>query len=250
MPIIGRILSFAITVALAAGISACSGGEERPARANADTSGIAGDTLNPLGRLSVVDVLHSDERFSAFRSALDTVGLTSDLAQGGPYTVFVPTNQFFRGTAQALYGAQDQSRLLNVLQYHIVPGNLTAADLRNRDSLRAGTLEGTPVNIYRANGRFVVNGIPLVNTSVTVRNGTVYVLHGTLSPPGAAPTRTPEASVRRPPSQPTFQNTPQRPARNLPRRFTRPSPQETPESPPQETPEPSPQETPEPTPQP
>jgi uncharacterized surface protein with fasciclin (FAS1) repeats len=181
-------------------MGACSGEEHRQTGLVTDTTAAAGTTLDVLKQLTVVDVLHSDGRFSTFVTALDTVGLTPNLEQQGPFTVFVPPNSAFSGTARALYAPASHDRLQDVLLYHVLDENLTPEELRRSDSLRIGTLEGDPVTIYRKNGQLVVNGVPLVNTSVTVGNGTVYVLDGALNPPV-------EATASRP-GTPTPRGTP------------------------------------------
>lgn len=239
-----RPLLLAASMLLATGIGACSGGEEQPTGTVTDTAAVAADTLNVLGQLTVADVLQSDERFSAFVAALDTAGIMLNLEQQGPFTVFVPPDASFSGAARSLVAGADRSRLLDVLQYHILDVNLTVEELRRRDSLSAGTLEGTPVSIYRTNGRYVVNGVPLANTSVTVRNGTVYVLNGALTPPSAVVAQAPATRTPRSSSQSTARSPAQStPRSSAPRSSTLQRP---PQTPPRYTPPDTPEEPPEP----
>jgi uncharacterized surface protein with fasciclin (FAS1) repeats len=61
-------------------------------------------------------------------------GLVATLEGPGPFTVFAPTNAAFAqlppGTVDPLLKPENKDQLATVLTYHVLPGRLTTADLK------------------------------------------------------------------------------------------------------------------------
>src|SRR3546814_12239647 len=87
-----------------------------------------------------------------FSAALAASGVAAKLAGDGPFTVFAPTDAAFAqvpvATRDAWMRPESKAVLAGVLDYHIVPGRLTATDLATR--LEAG---GGTTMIGRTSGR-------------------------------------------------------------------------------------------------
>jgi len=68
-------------------------------------------------------------------AAVKAAGLVDTLQGPGPFTVFAPTNEAFAqlppGTVESLLKPENKGQLTTVLTYHVVPGHLTTADLKN-----------------------------------------------------------------------------------------------------------------------
>ena len=86
-------------------------------------------------------------QFSIFLGALRQTGLVNRLRTGGPYTIFAPPNEVFDQMPEATRSAlfQDQGRLTEVLEYHIVEGNYTPDILRSVSTLP--TLQGESLKV-------------------------------------------------------------------------------------------------------
>ena len=69
-------------------------------------------------------------------AAVKAAGLVETLEGPGPFTVFAPTNEAFAklppGTVDTLLKPENKDQLVKVLTYHVVPGRLTAADLKKQ----------------------------------------------------------------------------------------------------------------------
>jgi uncharacterized surface protein with fasciclin (FAS1) repeats len=67
-------------------------------------------------------------------AAVKAAGLVDTLKGPGPFTVFAPTNEAFAklpaGTVENLLKPENKEMLTKVLTYHVVPGRLSAVDLR------------------------------------------------------------------------------------------------------------------------
>jgi uncharacterized surface protein with fasciclin (FAS1) repeats len=124
-----NLLTLCLAGALAA---ACgeTGGNNAAAAGNA----AAGEAAEPA-RTSVGDALGASADHGSFLQALQSAGLIETLRGAGPYTVFAPTDAAFAAlpeeARQRLAAPEQRDQLITLLSYHIVPGTVTAADLRS-----------------------------------------------------------------------------------------------------------------------
>ena len=83
-------------------------------------------------------------------AAVETAGLVDTLNGEGPFTVFPPVNSAFAalpaGTVDTLMKPENRNMLTSVLTYHVVPGRLDSAVLRQRVAAGGGMAELETVN--------------------------------------------------------------------------------------------------------
>ena len=86
-----------------------------------------------LAQGTIVDVAVGNENFSTLVTALKAADLVSALQTEGPFTVFAPTNSAFSKidseVLSSLLEPASKGALTNILTYHVVPGQLNAADV-------------------------------------------------------------------------------------------------------------------------
>lgn len=124
--------------------------------------------------------------------AADPAVLTA-LTDGGPYTVFAPTDAAFAAALEALgLTAEellaDTATLTAVLSYHVVPGAWDAASViaaAGEEGVNVGTLlPGTAINIMVDGESVLVNGgATVIATDVMATNGIIHVIDSVLLPP-------------------------------------------------------------------
>lgn len=132
---------------------------------------------------TIVDIAVEDGRFNTLVTALQAAGLDEALAGEGPFTVFAPTDEAFAqlpdGTVEALLA--DIPALSNILTYHVVNGQVLAADVAGLSS--AETLQGQYLEIAAdANGVMINNSNVLV-ADILASNGVIHVIDSVLLPP-------------------------------------------------------------------
>ena len=122
-------------------------------------------------------------------SILDT------LTNGGPFTVFAPTDEAFAAALEALgLTAEellaDTATLNSVLAYHVIPGEFSAATVvaaaggMMEDGVNVATLlPGTTVNISLDGETVMVNDATVIATDVYATNGVIHVIDAVLLPP-------------------------------------------------------------------
>jgi uncharacterized surface protein with fasciclin (FAS1) repeats len=105
------------------------------------------------------------------------------LSGEGPFTVFAPTDDAFAalpaGTLDSLFA--DIPALQSVLTYHVVPGQVMAADVVNLDS--ADTVQGEAIDITVQDGNVMVNGANVIITDIEGANGVIHVIDAVILPP-------------------------------------------------------------------
>ena len=132
--------------------------------------------------VSVADTIATNAQLSTLNSLVAKAGLTSTLKGSGPFTVFAPTNEAFAKvpakTMDAL--AADPAKLKAVLTYHVIPGKVVAAEVKNGN---VKTVNGANVALSKA-GEFVTIEDALVQTAdIAATNGVVHVVDSVLMPP-------------------------------------------------------------------
>jgi uncharacterized surface protein with fasciclin (FAS1) repeats len=147
------------------------------------TSTAAAGTTAASG--TIVDVAGESGNFTILLDALEQADLDTELAGGGPFTVFAPTDAAFESllsnnnlTEEQLLQAQE---LADILQYHVLSGRLLAADMTNGS--RATTLQGRPVTFEVRDGSVFINGAELVTTDIQASNGVIHAIDAVILPP-------------------------------------------------------------------
>ncbi|MCX5951526.1 MAG: fasciclin domain-containing protein [Cyanobacteria bacterium] len=148
----------------------------------ASTSAFAGSY--PLPSKNIVDTAVAAGNFKTLTTALKAAGLVETLKGKGPFTVFAPTDEAFAklpaGTVESLLEPANKKKLTAILTYHVVAGNVKAADVVKLSS--AKTLNGESVTIKTAGGTVMINDATVVKADIAATNGTIHVIDTVLMP--------------------------------------------------------------------
>ncbi|MEM7737897.1 MAG: fasciclin domain-containing protein [Deinococcota bacterium] len=130
------------------------------------------------GTTSVVEIVSSDPQLSTLASVVVATGLVEVLEQRGSYTIFAPTNDAFAAVPESVLQAllADPDALLGVLEYHIVPGALVAANVVQGSA--ATTLFGEDVTFDGA----TISGANIIATDLMATNGVVHFIDSVILP--------------------------------------------------------------------
>ena len=132
----------------------------------------------------IVDTAVSAGSFKTLTAALEAAGLVETLKGKGPFTVFAPTDAAFaklpEGTLKSLLMPANKQKLTAILTYHVVAGNVKAADVIKLSS--AKTLNGQSVTIKVVGGKVLINGATVVKADIAATNGTIHVIDTVLMP--------------------------------------------------------------------
>ena len=145
---------------------------------------------------TIVGLAGSNENFATLVTAVSAAGLVDTLNSDGPFTVFAPTNAAFdkvpSETLSSLLKPENKDALTGVLTYHVVSGEVKAADLIhaikdnggyakvktvNGGKLKAKIMDGN-VYLIDANG----NKSKVTATDLPASNGVVHVIDTVVLP--------------------------------------------------------------------
>lgn len=132
--------------------------------------------------VSVADTLAASTELSTLNGLVAKAGLTDTLKGTGPFTVFAPSNAAFAKVPAKTMDdlGKDPAKLKAVLTYHVIPGKVLAADVKNSN---VKTVNGANVALSKA-GEFVTIEDALVQKAdIPATNGVVHIIDSVLIPP-------------------------------------------------------------------
>jgi len=138
---------------------------------------------------TITDVVAGNEDFSTLLAAVEAAGLGETLAGEGPFTVFAPTDEAFEalpeGTLETLLKPKNEELLSSILTYHVVPGEVMAADVESGDVTTVNgatfTVEASDMGVTITDGQG--NEVDVVTTDIVTSNGVIHVIDGVVLPP-------------------------------------------------------------------
>jgi uncharacterized surface protein with fasciclin (FAS1) repeats len=175
--------------ALAFGVAACSDDEDTNGTGTAteqtDTGMTEDGTTENGATMNIVETAQATPDLSTLVDAVVAADLAETLSGEGPYTVFAPTNEAFEALPPAeldrLLRPANQEELATILTYHVVDGDVMAADLSDGQTVE--TLEGQDLTITIEGETVRVNGATVTQADIETSNGTVHVIDSVLLPP-------------------------------------------------------------------
>lgn len=136
----------------------------------------------------IVGIAASNNNFTTLVAAVKAAGLVETLQGPGPYTVFAPTNEAFaklpEGTVESLLKPENKDKLIAILKYHVVPGNVKAADVVKLKEAKTVNGQTAPIKVKTWDDKTVVKvaGAKVIKTDIPALNGTVHVIDSVMLP--------------------------------------------------------------------
>jgi uncharacterized surface protein with fasciclin (FAS1) repeats len=136
-----------------------------------------------MDQKNIVQTAVAAGQFKTLVSLVKQAGLAGALSGKGPLTVFAPTDAAFAKVPKATLAAlaKNKAELKAVLLYHVVKGDVAAAQASMLTS--AKTLEGASVPIHVSGGKVYVGGAQVIKADVKASNGIIHVINKVLIPP-------------------------------------------------------------------
>lgn len=162
-----KAIGMATVLALTAALATASWARPRPAAAQ-----------------DIVATAAAAGSFKTLTAALQAAGLVETLKGAGPFTVFAPTDAAFAklpaGTVESLLRPENKARLVAILTYHVVPGQVMAAQVATLKS--ATTVNGKSLAISVRGGAVMVYNARVVKTDIVCSNGVIHVIDTVVMP--------------------------------------------------------------------
>ena len=181
-------------------LTACSGSKTDETTAT-ETEVVQDDAMISDGTEATTDknivaLAQDNPQASTLVTAVTAAGLAETLSGSGPFTLFAPTNDAFakldKATFDGLLKPESKAKLAALLKYHVVAGNVKAADLAKMIADGNGTATVKTLNggslKARMNGDKIVltdakGGKSTVTTAdLVASNGTVHMVDTVVMP--------------------------------------------------------------------
>jgi uncharacterized surface protein with fasciclin (FAS1) repeats len=173
----------AVATFTALSFTACNGTETKTEETTAEA--VKEEVMAPpAAAKDVVGIAIGSPDHTTLVAAVTAAGLVETLKGTGPFTIFAPTNAAFTalpaGTVDGLLKPESKAALTNILTYHVVSGNVKAADLT--DGQKVKTLQGEELTVSVKDGKVTINGANVTAADLTGSNGVVHVIDAVLMP--------------------------------------------------------------------
>lgn len=163
-------------------VAICAGGVS----AQGHASGLeapAGRAQQPAA--DIVDTAVAAGSFKTLAAALQAAELVETLKGKGPFTVFAPTDEAFArlpaGTVEGLLKPENKGRLVSILTYHVVAGNVPAKQAMTLKT--ATTVNGQRIDLSSSSGRLKLDGkAAVVKADIACSNGVIHVIDTVILP--------------------------------------------------------------------
>ena len=133
----------------------------------------------------IVDLAVSTDFLSTLVAAVKAGDLVETLKGDGRFTVFAPTNDAFaalpEGTLESLLKPENKDKLIAILTYHVVAGEVKSTDLS--DGMKAKTVQGSEIKISISDDGVKINDAAVTAADIMASNGVVHVIDKVILPP-------------------------------------------------------------------
>ena len=132
---------------------------------------------------SLTAVISDSATFSTLKKALVAAGLDVTLGTKGEYTIFAPTDEAFGklpdGVLTKMLLPENKEKLRSLLLYHVVAGNVLAADLKEGD---VKTMNGEKVAVDIDGAEIKINDSKVFSADVVANNGVMHSIGAVMVP--------------------------------------------------------------------
>ena len=132
----------------------------------------------------IVDTALNAGSFTTLAAALEAAGMIDALKGDGPFTVFAPTDDAFAalpaGTVEMLLMPENKDKLVDILTYHVLAGQVMAADIAGKVT-SVEMLNGGKATVDAQNG-VKINEANVVAADVMASNGVIHMIDAVIMP--------------------------------------------------------------------
>ena len=133
---------------------------------------------------NVIDKLNETGKFTKLNETLMKSGLSENLKDEGPFTVFAPLDDAFAAiSAKTYYGLlreENKDKLVNILGRHVFLKKINSSEIDGEIKLKA--INGEEITIKKVNGIVYINEAEVVTADVEASNGVIHFINRVLQP--------------------------------------------------------------------
>ena len=130
----------------------------------------------------MISILEEKGEYDIFIDLVNRTDIAGDIIEGGPYTIFVPTNEAFDHLPpEVLDGMrEDTEELAYILQFHMLPKAQTAEQIGDQSSVPS--VQGNEIYVYTRDDQLMINEATVLEADIEYNNGIIHVIDTVLLP--------------------------------------------------------------------
>lgn len=130
---------------------------------------------------NILEVVKEEGSFSTLLRAIEVAGLVDTFSNGGPFTIFAPTDEAFSDFPSETLNAllEDPEKLKGILLYHTIKGKVMITDLLSKKKIK--TLNGQKIKIDTSKG-VMINKAKLIKPNIEANNGIIHAIDKVILP--------------------------------------------------------------------
>jgi uncharacterized surface protein with fasciclin (FAS1) repeats len=127
---------------------------------------------------NITQVVNVDKNMTTLKKSVNASGLDQVLSSTGPFTVFAPSDRAFgkldKSVLDNLLKPENKTKLVDVLNHHVVAGKIQFKDLKDGEKLKA--VDGKELSVHVKDGAVSIDGAKIEQHDVQTSNGVIHSL--------------------------------------------------------------------------
>ncbi len=134
--------------------------------------------------MDIVDTAIRTQSLDTLVTAVVEADLVAPLKSEGPFTVFAPIDSAFVKLPDLYieHLLKNQGVLASYLKYHVIEGEVMAADVLQMDGASVNTLLGKDIEINIKDGNVYIDNSKVIVTDIKTKNGVIHLIDTVLVP--------------------------------------------------------------------
>lgn len=131
---------------------------------------------------TITDTIARTPELSTLNKLVGDAGLAETLRADGPFTLFAPSDDAFKGVPAKTLAelGTDKDMLKSVLGYHVLPGKIGAADVKNGN---LKSVQGANLALAKSGSFVTVEDAVVTQADLAASNGVIHIVDKLLMPP-------------------------------------------------------------------
>ena len=142
------------------------------------------DDETTRSKFGVVGTTATLDNVTLLTRLLIVSGLNDVLREGGPYTIFAPSDEAFsklgKETLTELFKPENKAKLVDILKYHVVAGHLLSKNLSGESQPK--TVLGKTLTVVANDRGVAINDATVIKADILARNGVIHIIDKVLTP--------------------------------------------------------------------
>ncbi|MEQ8822848.1 MAG: fasciclin domain-containing protein [Filomicrobium sp.] len=140
---------------------------------------------------SAANIVETADRAGVFNTliaAAKAAGLATPLSEGGPLTVFAPTDDAFaklpEGTVENLLKPENKDQLAAILSYHVLPRRLTS-NMLPHERIHVKTIKADGdrlLSVTKSKSGVKVDNARVIDADIKASNGVIHIIDSVMLP--------------------------------------------------------------------